>query len=124
MELIGPDVDDEDQSVVVLDLFHSRLGGQRMLDDVVGIHVVPRWRRLTWVFWVAHRSEGSWPGELDRGPDLLDPGAELALGHLLLGLLSLLNLANRRLLGGSLIARLLVGGALGHRLGAGSLGLR
>ena len=34
-------VANEDQSVVVLDLLHGRLGGERVLDDVVSIHAVP-----------------------------------------------------------------------------------
>jgi len=36
--LVGAKVADEDQRVVVLDLLHGRLGRQRMLNDVVGIH--------------------------------------------------------------------------------------
>ena len=36
--LVGLDVDEEDQRVVVFDLLHRGLGRQGMLDDVVGIH--------------------------------------------------------------------------------------
>ena len=36
--LVGLDVDEEDQGVVVFDLLHRRFGCQRVLDDVVGIH--------------------------------------------------------------------------------------
>ena len=39
--LIGLDVADEDEGVVVLNLLHGGLGGQGVLDDVVGIL---RWR--------------------------------------------------------------------------------
>ena len=35
--LVGLDVADEDEGVVVLDLLHGGLGGQGVLDDVVGI---------------------------------------------------------------------------------------
>ncbi len=40
--LVGFDVTNEDESVVVLDLFHGGLGRQRMLNDVVSIHPVGR----------------------------------------------------------------------------------
>lgn len=36
--LVGLDITDEYQGVVVLDLLHGRLSGQRVLDDVVSIH--------------------------------------------------------------------------------------
>ena len=39
--LVGLDVADEDKGVVVLDLLHGGLGGQRVLDDGVGVHLVP-----------------------------------------------------------------------------------
>jgi hypothetical protein len=40
--LVGLDVDEEDQGVVVFDLLHRRFGCQRVLDDVVGIHPVKK----------------------------------------------------------------------------------
>ena len=36
--LVGLDVADEDQGVVVLDLLHGGLGRQGVLDDVVSVH--------------------------------------------------------------------------------------
>ena len=36
--LVGLDVADEDEGVVVLDLLHRRLGRQGVLDDVVSVH--------------------------------------------------------------------------------------
>ena len=36
--LVGLDVADEDEGVVVLDLLHRRLGRQGVLDDVVRVH--------------------------------------------------------------------------------------
>ena len=68
--LVGLDVADEDQGVVVLDLLHGRLGGQGMLDDVVSIHAVPAGSRLARVLGGPGRPEGLWPVELDTGPDL------------------------------------------------------
>ena len=63
-------VANEDQSVVVLDLLHGRLGGQGVLDDVVSIHAVPAGSRLARVLGGSGRPEGLWPVELDTGPDL------------------------------------------------------
>ena len=68
--LVGLDVADEDQGVVVLDLLHGRLGGQGVLDDVVSIHAVPAGSRLARVLGGPGRPEGLWPVELDTGPDL------------------------------------------------------
>ena len=68
--LVGLDVADEDKGVVVLDLLHGRLGGQRVLDDVVGIHAVPAWGRLARVLGSPGGSEGLWPIELYTGSDL------------------------------------------------------
>ena len=50
--LVGLDVTDEDQGVVVLDLLHGGLGGQRVLDDGVGVHLVPLGDGLTGVLGV------------------------------------------------------------------------
>ena len=36
--LVGLDVADEDQGVVVLDLLHGGLGSQGVLDDIVSVH--------------------------------------------------------------------------------------
>ena len=108
--LVGLDVADEDQGVVVLDLLHGRLGGQGVLDDVVSIHAVPAGSRLARVLGGPGRPEGLWPVELDTSPDLreeyshnisninchacgylLDPGAMHSLHHLLLDLSGLLD---------------------------------
>ena len=68
--LVGLDVADEDQGVVVLDLLHGRLSGQGVLDDVVSIHAVPAGSRLARVLGGSGRPEGLRPVELDTGPDL------------------------------------------------------
>lgn len=39
--LVGLNVADEHQSVVVLNLLHGGLSGQRVLDDGVSIHLIP-----------------------------------------------------------------------------------
>jgi len=53
--LVGLDVTDEDQGVVILNLLHSWLSGKGVLNDVVSVHLVPLGGRL--------------PGVL-RGPDI------------------------------------------------------
>mmetsp|Transcript_12349 Transcript_12349/g.18506 ORF Transcript_12349/g.18506 Transcript_12349/m.18506 type:complete len:202 (+) Transcript_12349:50-655(+) len=40
LALVGKLVDDEHQGVVVLDLLHRRLGGERVADDVVLVHTL------------------------------------------------------------------------------------
>ena len=68
--LVGLDVADEDQGVVVLDLLHGRLGGERVLDDVVSIHPVPGGGRLAWVLRSPGWPEGLGTVELHTGPHL------------------------------------------------------
>ena len=68
--LVGLDVADEDQGVVVLDLLHGRLGGERVLDNVVSIHPVPAWGRLAWVLRSPSWTEGLGTVELHAGPHL------------------------------------------------------
>ena len=64
------DVADEDKGVVIFDLLHGRLGGQGVLDDVVGIHTVPARGGLARVLWSPGGPEGLWPVELHTGSDL------------------------------------------------------
>ena len=97
--------------------------GVGVLDDVVSVQVGPLGSRLPGVLGRTGRPEGAGAAEVDGGPGLLDPGAEAALDHLLLGLLGLLDLPRGGLFAVSgLGSGLLVGGALRHWLGA-SLGL-
>ena len=63
--LVGLDVADEDEGVVVLDLLHGALGGQGVLDDVVSVRVAPLGPRLPGVLGVTRRTEGVWPSEQD-----------------------------------------------------------
>ena len=69
--LVGLDVADEDQGVVVLNLLHGRLGGQGVLDDVVSIHAVPAGSRLARVLGGPRRTEGLGAVELHAGPHLV-----------------------------------------------------
>ena len=68
--LVGLDVADEDQGVVILGLLHGGLGGERVLDDVVGVHPVPAGGRLAWVLRGPGWTEGLGTVELHAGPHL------------------------------------------------------
>lgn len=89
--LVSFQVSDENQSVVIFDLLHSRLSGQRMFDNIVGIHTVAGRGRLPRVLGVPGGSEGPWPSKVHSGADLLDAGAMGTLNNLLLDLLGLLD---------------------------------
>ena len=69
--LVGLDVTDEDEGVVVLNLLHGRLSGERVLDDVVGVHPVPAGGRLAWILRGPGRTEGLGTVELHAGPHLV-----------------------------------------------------
>merc|ERR1712064_117476 len=71
--LVGLDVTDEDKGVVLLNLLHGGLSGQRVLDDGVGIHLVPLGSGLTRVLGVPGSPEGFGPVELDASSDLFHP---------------------------------------------------
>jgi len=81
--LVGAQVCEEDQGVVVLDLLHGRLGGQRVLDDVVGVHAVPGGHRLPGVLGTPGQLQGGGPTEVHVGADLAGAGAEGALDDLM-----------------------------------------
>lgn len=74
--LVCLDVTDEDEGVVILDLLHGRLGGERVLDDVVGVHLVPARCGLPGVLGSTGRAEGLGAVELDAGADLGHDRAE------------------------------------------------
>jgi len=116
--LVSFDVTDEDKGVIVLDLLHSRLGGQGVLDDVVGIHAVPAGGGLAGVLGSPGGPEGLWPVELHTGSDLLDPGAVNSLHHLLLHLSGFLNCCHGCLWVDILKFRLDMGKASGRSSGA------
>ena len=68
--LVGLDVADEDEGVVVLNLLHGGLGGEGVLDDVVRIHPVPAWGRLARVLRSPGWTEGLGTVELHAGSHL------------------------------------------------------
>merc|ERR1719443_2608917 len=77
--------------VLLSSIFHGRLGCKGMLNDVVSIHLVPFWCRLTRILRSPGRSEGLGPVKFDAGSDLLDSSSMNTLNNLLLNLMGLPN---------------------------------
>ena len=77
--LVGVNVNNKDQGVVVLDLLHGGLGGQGELDDGEGVQSWGRGRGLGRALWRAGQAEGGGALEVDRGADLLLAKVVLAL---------------------------------------------
>ena len=67
MGLVGLEVTDEEEGVVVLNLLHGGLGGQGVLDDLEFVEFLLASDRLTWVFGVSSLSLCDWTTEEDRG---------------------------------------------------------
>lgn len=68
--LVGLDVDDEDEGVVLLNLLHGALGVERVHDDLVLIETGRMGNRLAGILGRARELEGLGPVEGGRGPDL------------------------------------------------------
>jgi hypothetical protein len=58
LALVGLDVDDEDEGVVLLDLLHGRLGVERVDEDLGGIHARLMGNRLAGVLARTRQLEG------------------------------------------------------------------
>lgn len=69
--LVGLDVDDEDKSVVLLDLLHGALSVERVDDDLVLIEAGLVVDRLALVLGVARQRQGLGAVEGRGGPDLV-----------------------------------------------------
>ncbi len=70
LALVGLDVDDEDEGVVLLDLLHGTLGVEGVQDDVVGIHAGFTGDRDTGVLGGPRELQGLGAVEGGRGADL------------------------------------------------------
>lgn len=70
MTLVGLDVDDEDKSVVLLNLLHGALSVERVDDHLVLIETRLVWDRLARVFWRSGELEGLGSVESRRLADL------------------------------------------------------
>lgn len=77
--LVGGEVNDERERVVVLDLLHRRLRRQRVLDDAVLVKLVAVRERLALVFRVAGEAQGLRALEVHRGTDLRQAKARCAM---------------------------------------------
>lgn len=72
MSLVGLDVYNEYQGVVLLNLLHGTLGVERVLDDLVLVETRLVRNGLSWVFWLAGELEGLGSVEGGRKADLAD----------------------------------------------------
>ena len=70
MSLVCLNVDNENQSVVLLNLLHRALSVERVDDDLVLIETGGVWDGLSWVFWLAGELEGLGSVEGGRETDL------------------------------------------------------
>lgn len=70
LALVGLDVDDEDEGVVLLNLLHGALGVQRVEDDLGGIELGSTGNRDTGVLGRPRELEGLWAVEGGRGANL------------------------------------------------------
>ena len=68
--LVGLEGDLEDKDVAVLDLLHRGLGGDWLLDDLVGVQSVVVWDALGGVLWRSGKLQGLWKSEGGRGSGL------------------------------------------------------
>lgn len=87
--LVGLDVNDEDQSVVLLNLLHSRLSVERVLDSSELVHPGEVVDRLSGVLGSTGETEGAGSVEGDGSSDLSDGGGLGALQGGLFGGLGL-----------------------------------
>ena len=67
LALIGLDIDNEYQSVAVLNKFHRRLGCEWVLNDRMLVQRVLTGGTLSLVFWFARKLQGLWPVKVDLG---------------------------------------------------------
>jgi hypothetical protein len=95
--LVGLEVNDEDQGVVVLNLLHGRLGVERVTDSTELVHTGKVGNRLASVLGLAGKTEGVGAVERHGGADLARTGR---VGALESGLLSGLGLGILGLGGG------------------------
>lgn len=72
MSLVGLNVDDENQGIVLLDLFHRTLGIERVNDDLVLVETGLRRNRLAGVFWGSGELKSLRLMERCRQADLAD----------------------------------------------------
>ena len=87
--LVSSHIDNEHKCVVVFNLLHGRLCGQRMLDDGKVIKFVSPWSRVPWVFGSSLQAKGFGTVEVDICADLPFLCSLNTFQYRLLGLLGL-----------------------------------
>ena len=75
--LVGLQVADKNQSIVIFNLLHGRLCGQGVFDYVLSIHAVPARSGLARILGSPGRPERFRPVELHTRPDLLKQESQL-----------------------------------------------
>merc|ERR1719147_102760 len=81
--LVGFNIANKDQSVVIFNLLHRGFRSERMFDDVVSVHPTPLGCGLPGILGSPGRSEGVWTVKFDTRPNLLYPCTMHTLHHLL-----------------------------------------
>lgn len=71
LTLVGLEVDNEDQCVVLLNLLHGALGVEWVDDALELVEAVGVWDSLAWVLWLTGELEGLWAVESGRCEDSL-----------------------------------------------------
>jgi len=84
LRLVGLQIDDENQSVVVFNLLHGRFCRQGIPDDGIGIHTISAGRALLGKLGRSLQSQRLGATEFDSRPHLLDASAKAAFDDLLL----------------------------------------
>lgn len=80
--LVGLQVSQEDEGVVVFNLLHGGFSGQWVLDDVLSNHAIPGWNSLPWVLGLTWKLQGFWSAEMNRSADLTGSGSEGTFDYL------------------------------------------
>ena len=70
LSLVGLDIYNEDEGVVLLNLLHGTLGIERVDNDLVLIKTWLVWNRATWVLWSAGELKSLWLMEGGRQANL------------------------------------------------------
>lgn len=71
MNLVGTDVTDKDQCIMIFNLTHSALSVQGELDDGIGVHLISTLGdSVTFILWLTGKTKGLWATEGARGANL------------------------------------------------------
>jgi len=85
LRLVGLEVDDENEGVVILNFLHRRLSREGIADDRIGVHAISFRRALLGELGRPLQSQSLGTAEFDDSSDLLHARSESAFDDLLLG---------------------------------------